>query len=143
MHHLSGIRHKRVFATTWKWSSVVLLDAYCTTSGQQQVPLDSLPDWSSTLSNSAVNPQKPQRCTRSLTALWMPSPSRRSWFQLDVTIEDNNQRFLLPFCRTESLRSSFFYSSTRLWNSLPQDIINSTSPQSFRNNVEGWLRAQQ
>ena len=52
----------------------------------------------------------------------------------------HNQRFMLPFCRTESLRSSFFHSGMKVWNSLPQNIINSNSPQAFRSSVEGWLR---
>ncbi len=43
-----------------------------------------------------------------------------------------SSRFLLPFCRTDAYRHSFFPAGIRLWNSLPDDVANSATLEDFK-----------
>jgi hypothetical protein len=41
-------------------------------------------------------------------------------------------RFLVPYVRTSTYRPSFFPDSIRIWNSLPQPLVDSTSLDAFK-----------
>ena len=44
----------------------------------------------------------------------------------------NSMPVSVPFARTTCFKSSFFVSSCRIWNSLPDNVISLTSPRSFK-----------
>ncbi|CAG2241231.1 unnamed protein product [Mytilus edulis] len=44
-------------------------------------------------------------------------------------------RFLVPYARTSTYRHSFFPDSIRIWNSLPQPLVDSTSLDAFKQGV--------
>jgi hypothetical protein len=48
---------------------------------------------------------------------------------------DHISRFLLPYARTSTYGHSFFLDSIRLWNSLPQPLMDSTSLDAFKQEV--------
>ena len=52
----------------------------------------------------------------------------------------HSSRFHVPQSRTDTHLHSFFPSSIRLWNSLPQAAVNAPTPSSFKTEVESWLR---
>jgi len=41
-------------------------------------------------------------------------------------------RYIVPFCRTDYLRHSFFPSATRLWNQLPNHLVTAPSLEAFK-----------
>ena len=56
------------------------------------------------------------------------------------TTRGHSAKLQIPHSRTEIHKSTFFPSAIRLWNSLPPNAPSASSPQSFRNIIEGWLR---
>jgi hypothetical protein len=52
-------------------------------------------------------------------------------------------QYLQLQCDSESHRQSFFPSAIRLWNSLPEEAVKASSPQSCRALTEAWLRVSQ
>jgi hypothetical protein len=44
-------------------------------------------------------------------------------------------RFLVPYARTSTYRHSFFPDSIRIWNSLPEPLVDSTSLDAFKQGV--------
>ena len=44
----------------------------------------------------------------------------------------NSKRFLVPYCRTDYLRHSFFPSATRLWNQLPEELATAQCLEDFK-----------
>tara|TARA_B110000881_G_C18538833_1_gene497307 strand:+ start:57 stop:1292 length:1236 start_codon:yes stop_codon:yes gene_type:complete len=53
-----------------------------------------------------------------------------------VALRGHSSRYLVPFARTDIYRYSFFPDSIRIWNRLPQDLVNRTSLDSFRVGVQ-------
>ena len=47
----------------------------------------------------------------------------------------SDERYLVPFARTASLKGSFFPDTIRLWNSLPQEVVASSSLSTFKAKV--------
>jgi len=46
-------------------------------------------------------------------------------------------RFLIPFCRTDVLKYSFFSSSIKLWNQLPLQQTTAVSLEAFKRGLAG------
>ena len=44
----------------------------------------------------------------------------------------HDYKFIVPYARTHVLKSSFFPSAIRLWNSLPPEVVNSKTLDSFK-----------
>jgi hypothetical protein len=44
--------------------------------------------------------------------------------------------YLVPYARTQTYQCSFFPDTIRLWNSLPQTAVNSTTVDSFKGEVQ-------
>ena len=59
------------------------------------------------------------------------------------TRHNNSQAFIRPRASKDCYKSSFFPATISEWNTLPESIINSTSPDSFKNQVTIHLRSQQ
>ena len=53
-----------------------------------------------------------------------------------VTMRGHNQRFLVPFARTQTYQYSFFPSGIRLWNNLPQTIVDCNSLDHFKQELQ-------
>ena len=53
-----------------------------------------------------------------------------------VALRGHSSRYLVPFTRTDIYRYSFFPDSIRIWNRLPQDLVQRTSLDSFRVGVQ-------
>jgi hypothetical protein len=53
-----------------------------------------------------------------------------------LTMRGHTQKYLVPFARIDVYRHSFFPDGIRLWNALPQHIVDSTSLDSFRGQVQ-------
>ena len=49
-----------------------------------------------------------------------------------ISTRGHSDRFLVPFCRTDTLRHSFFPSAIRLWNQLPATLITTDSVEGFK-----------
>ena len=47
----------------------------------------------------------------------------------------HTQRFIQPFCHIKSYQDSFYPAGIVIWNSLPQDVINADSLESFRTRI--------
>ena len=48
----------------------------------------------------------------------------------------HSQKFIVPFARTDVFQHTFFPDAIRLWNSLPEDVVNCTSVDQFRSEVQ-------
>ena len=48
----------------------------------------------------------------------------------------NPEKFRVPFARTQLYQKTFFPDATRLWNSLPPSLVNSTSLEIFKREVQ-------
>lgn len=48
---------------------------------------------------------------------------------------NTSARFMVPFCRTDSYRHSFFPSSVRLWNALPAHLTGATTIEAFKEGI--------
>ena len=59
-------------------------------------------------------------------------------YRLSAAI-NNTARYMVPYCRTESYRHSFFPSSVRLWNSLPAHLTAAHTIEAFRMGIVGHL----
>ena len=53
-----------------------------------------------------------------------------------VALRGHSSRFHIPFARIGVYRQSFFPDSIRIWNELPQALINCTSLESFKHGVQ-------
>ena len=53
------------------------------------------------------------------------------------TTRGNSQKFLVPASRTTLLKGSFFPDTIRLWNNLPQEVVDSPTLDAFRSRVSG------
>ncbi|XP_072023338.1 uncharacterized protein [Amphiura filiformis] len=53
-----------------------------------------------------------------------------------IALRGHSMRYLIPFARTVVYRQSFFPDTIRLWNNLPQDLINCTSVAGFKQGVQ-------
>ena len=51
------------------------------------------------------------------------------------TVRGNTQRLLVPGTRTDLMRGSFFPATIRLWNALPQEVVDSPSLDIFKSRV--------
>ena len=47
----------------------------------------------------------------------------------------HTQRYIQPFCHIKSYQDSFYPAGIVIWNSLPQDVINADSLESFRTRI--------
>ena len=47
-------------------------------------------------------------------------------------IRGSSQRYMLPFCRTDVYRHSFFPTGIRLWNQLPEHVATAQTLESFK-----------
>ena len=47
--------------------------------------------------------------------------------------------FFIPYCRTATLRHSFFPDTARLWNNLPMGVVTAPSLESFKSGLHGCL----
>ena len=47
----------------------------------------------------------------------------------------HTQRYIQPFCHVKSYQDSFYPAGIVIWNSLPQDVINADSLESFRTRI--------
>ena len=47
--------------------------------------------------------------------------------------------FFIPYCRTATLRHSFFPDTTRLWNNLPMEVVTAPSLESLKSGLHGCL----
>ena len=47
-------------------------------------------------------------------------------------IRGHSQRYMLPFCRTDVYRHSFFPAGIRLWNQLPEHVATAQTLESFK-----------
>ena len=52
------------------------------------------------------------------------------------TVRGHNERFLVPYARTQVYRHSFFPDTIRIWNGLPQHIVSCTTLESFKRGVQ-------
>ena len=59
-----------------------------------------------------------------------------SLFSPTLTMRGHTQKYLIPFARIDIYRHSFFPDGIRLWNALPQHVVDSTSLESFRGQVQ-------
>ena len=48
----------------------------------------------------------------------------------------NPEKYKIPFARTQLYQKSFFPDATRLWNSMPPNAVNSTSLETFKQEVQ-------
>ena len=55
-------------------------------------------------------------------------------------LRGHGQKFLVPSCKTNIMKGSFFPSAIRLWNDAPTEAVRAATPQAFRSNFEGWLK---
>ena len=55
-------------------------------------------------------------------------------------LRGHGQKFLVPSCKTNIMKGSFFPSAIRLWNDAPTEAIRDATPQAFRSSFEGWLK---
>ena len=55
----------------------------------------------------------------------------------DHYIRDHTARFQRPFTRVDAYRFSFIPSAIKIWNSLPQDLINCTNINIFKQKLAG------
>ena len=46
--------------------------------------------------------------------------------------------YRIPFCRTNVYKESFFPSTIRIWNQLPEDTIKAMSLESFKTRIQGY-----
>ena len=53
-----------------------------------------------------------------------------------VALRGHSMKYLVPFTRTSVYRQSFFPDGIRIWNSLPQELVNCTSTTSFKVGVQ-------
>ena len=53
-----------------------------------------------------------------------------------IALRGHSSRFHIPFARIGVYRQSFFPDSIRIWNELPQALINCTSLESFKQGVQ-------
>ena len=51
------------------------------------------------------------------------------------SVRGHNQRYIIPHTRTQVLQTSFFPDTTRLWNSLPLDTVNTESFEVFKSSI--------
>ena len=49
----------------------------------------------------------------------------------------HNKRFLTPITRIDSYKFSFFPSAIKIWNSLPQSVIDSSNIDQFKHSLAG------
>lgn len=63
-------------------------------------------------------------------------PAQQYLQQTQSVTRGHFQPLYLPYCRTDTYRQSFFPSTIRLWNSLPNSLIVAPSLDSFKTNVQ-------
>ena len=51
----------------------------------------------------------------------------------------NSHAFRLPFCRTNIKQFSVFYQGPKFYNSLTTEIVNSSSPASFKKPIKAFI----
>ena len=66
----------------------------------------------------------------------IPLPSQFS--QTGAATRGHQHRYRVPFCRTTIYRESFFPSTIRLWNQLPEEAIIAESLESFKTRIQGF-----
>ena len=55
-------------------------------------------------------------------------------------LRGHDKKFLVPSCRSNIMKSSFFPSAIRLWNDAPTEAVRAATPQAFKSNMEAWLK---
>ena len=63
---------------------------------------------------------------------WLTPASRQ--------LRGHGQKFLVPSCKTNTMKSSFFPSALRLWNDAPAEAVRAATPQAFKSHMEAWLK---
>ena len=58
---------------------------------------------------------------------------------MDTVTRGHNRRYKTPFSRIDIHKFSFFSATIRLWNSLPDSIVNLDSPEAFRKSATDFL----
>ena len=53
-----------------------------------------------------------------------------------VSLRGHSYKYMIPFTRTGVYQQSFFPNSIRIWNNLPEDLINCTTLASFKQGVQ-------
>ena len=53
-----------------------------------------------------------------------------------VTVRGHNHRFLIPYCRTQIYKHSFFPDTIRLWNNLPSTVVDCNSITTFKSELQ-------
>ena len=56
-----------------------------------------------------------------------------------VVTRDHQCRFMVPYSRTDTFRMAFFPSAIRLWNQLPESIVNAPSLDVFKTGIAAAL----
>ena len=69
-------------------------------------------------------------CPNYLRDLLPPTAAERTVYQLR-----NDSSITLPACKTEALKNSFFPSTIRDWNALPNELRQSPTIESFKSNL--------
>ena len=74
--------------------------------------------------------ERTKGCTGSPTALVTPKPPSFSQ-PLSILVRGHSMRFLVPCCRIDAYRCSFFPSGIRLWNQLLEPIVTAPALEIF------------
>ena len=53
-----------------------------------------------------------------------------------ISVRGHNMKFQIPYARTSIYQRSFFPDTIRLWNSLPQTVVSSSTLDSFKEEVQ-------
>ncbi|XP_062578982.1 uncharacterized protein LOC134240892 [Saccostrea cucullata] len=74
------------------------------------------------------------RVIHSLVAIDLPP----QFSQTGAATRGHQQRYRIPFCRTNVYKESFFPTTIRIWNQLPEDTITAISLESFKTRIQGY-----
>jgi len=58
---------------------------------------------------------------------------------MPATIRGHDMRYFLAYCRTTTLRHSFFPDAARLWNKLPSSSVAAPSIEAFKTSLQGRM----
>ncbi|MEW8548097.1 MAG: reverse transcriptase family protein, partial [Candidatus Thiodiazotropha sp.] len=56
-----------------------------------------------------------------------------------LSTRGHSMRYLVPFCRIDAYRCSFFPSGIRLWNQLPESIATAPTLETFKGGLQGFF----
>ena len=66
-------------------------------------------------------------------------PEQHLHLQGTAVTRGHLSRFMVPYSRTDTYRTAFFPSAFRLWNQLPESLVNASSLDVFKTGIAAVL----